>query len=274
MKTSLIIGLSLVFINIGFAHHEWVHQYQVKQAYLLLKNQIGNDIPELSDYIGLSASGAGARMWNEGLVSVGAWREDLEDIVWEVGDFNCGYTPSITHFWDADKHGFPDLPVIDQDTGVGLTVPPSVESLKRSSNTRTVSVYTGVGFLELLVLGAQYQINERYAIGAKADIVFLGSSSVLPSAGVGGGIKASYFFDETGSDKFLGFNAVNFEASYLGFGIRPSQFARGLELTLGHDSFVGHGFGLFWALGVAYSVSTDHPALFFPAFKIGLHLDM
>jgi hypothetical protein len=31
--------------------------------------------------------------------------------------------------------------------------------------TRTVSIYTGLGFLELIAFGVQYQINDEYALG-------------------------------------------------------------------------------------------------------------
>lgn len=150
----------------------------------------------------------------------------------------------------------------------------SQKSAGSGPDIRTVSVYTGIGFLEYLVLGAQYQINDKFSFGVKADAIFLGGGSGLPNAGIGGGIKASYFFDRDWYDNFLGFNTVNLEASYLGIRSGPNEFGTGLELTVGHDSIEGCGLGLLWALGAAYSVSTDHPALLFPALKLGIHLDL
>jgi hypothetical protein len=86
----------------------------------------------------------------------------------------------------------------------------SVQSL----NTRTVSVYTGLGFLELLALGVQYQINDEFALGVKADVALVAGHD-LPQGGSGGGLKGSYFFSRTGEGSFLSMNVVNVETSYL-----------------------------------------------------------
>ena len=94
--------IGALMFNLSHAHGSHVHLHQVKQAYTLLKNEFGSDIPEMRDYIGLNNVGDGGRIWRTGLVTVGAWREDLEDIVYWVGDIDCGWDPASTHFWDAD----------------------------------------------------------------------------------------------------------------------------------------------------------------------------
>jgi hypothetical protein len=74
-----------------------VHQYIVQQAYQLLKYQYGADIPVMSAKVGSNEQGSGA--FNPGgKMSIGAYREDEEDIVFSH-DFP--YTTS-THFWKAD----------------------------------------------------------------------------------------------------------------------------------------------------------------------------
>ncbi|NWF89316.1 MAG: hypothetical protein HXY50_07605 [Ignavibacteriaceae bacterium] len=91
-----------------FAHKEWVHQHQVKQAYLLLKNQLGYDIPELLSHMGMNDIGEGPGPFLGCSVAQGAWEEDLYDPVWEVGGIMlgiqsyCGWDASSTHFWKAD----------------------------------------------------------------------------------------------------------------------------------------------------------------------------
>ncbi len=103
------IFVVLIFVPcVGYAHKEWVHQYQVKQAYLLLSNQIGRDIPVMSQFIGLNVEGPGSLRWRTRSIVGGAWREDLEDVVWGherptlQNPVPCGWDPSSTHFWNAD----------------------------------------------------------------------------------------------------------------------------------------------------------------------------
>ncbi|MFD2784878.1 T9SS type A sorting domain-containing protein [Hymenobacter rubripertinctus] len=88
----------------AFAHKEWVHQYMVQQSYLYLEQQIG-PVPALRDAIGLNFRGRGldSRPFNNSYpIGIGAWREDSEDPVYGYGGTR-GFTPSITHFWDADN---------------------------------------------------------------------------------------------------------------------------------------------------------------------------
>ncbi len=85
-----------------YAHQEWVHQHMVKESYKLLKRQLGYDIPIMKERIGLDLYGPGSGTWETGKVVIGAWREDIDDPVWNVGGIECGFVASSTHFWDAD----------------------------------------------------------------------------------------------------------------------------------------------------------------------------
>ncbi|TGE25958.1 T9SS type A sorting domain-containing protein [Hymenobacter aquaticus] len=107
MKKILSIGLLCLglFQTPAVAHKEWVHQYMVKQSYLYLEQQIGA-IPALRDAIGLNYHGKGndAQPFNNSYpIGVGAWREDSEDPIYHYDLGHGGFTPSITHFWDADN---------------------------------------------------------------------------------------------------------------------------------------------------------------------------
>jgi hypothetical protein len=138
--------------------------------------------------------------------------------------------------------------------------------------TRTVSIYTGLGFLELLAVGVQYQINDEFALGAKADVALVAGHDV-PQGGSGGGLKGSYFFSCTGEGSFLSINVVNVEASYLA---TSGGGALSLEATIGHESIEGRGVGFLWLIGIArggFPGERDR-ALMFPALKIGFPVDL
>jgi hypothetical protein len=148
-----------------------------------------------------------------------------------------------------------------------------------SLQTRSVAVYlVPIGFLEGGALGFQYQIDNQFAVGLKLCSAFLGGRSyIFPPAGIGGGVKLSYYFDKTGHRRFLKANAINFEASYLYPKISKSPgrayHASEVELTIGHDGIEGTGLGFLWAVGLSFSTSTSLPPLFFPALKLGVHYD-
>jgi hypothetical protein len=88
------------------SHKQAVHQYIAHEGYsLLLKTRNLQDIPELSQFIGLvGQAAAGDSAWQMGYVTTGAWREDDEDVVFNydiLPGWNYALT-SITHFWSAD----------------------------------------------------------------------------------------------------------------------------------------------------------------------------
>ena len=108
----LIYYFTILFYGVLLAHDTPVHQYVVKQAYYFLENEIGA-VPELRDRIGLSFNGPGddATPWATGYIGVAAMREDLEDPIWGFGGLFDGWTPSVTHFWDADNGDNVKIPI-------------------------------------------------------------------------------------------------------------------------------------------------------------------
>ncbi len=121
MKRVLLIILFLS--NFVFAYKQHVHQYISMEAYKLLKMSLGSDVRMMKDRLGdLSSYYVGDRPWQRGYITTGAWREDMEDVVYgysnnhlpdgATGEFITGlikamnnnneYYSSITHFWYAD----------------------------------------------------------------------------------------------------------------------------------------------------------------------------
>lgn len=153
-------------------------------------------------------------------------------------------------------------------------------SSQQSPDTRTYSIYFGIGFLEAVALGVQYQINDHFAVGAKFSAYYLsGRGYIVPPSGGGGGIKLSYYFDRVGGNKvLLRANVVNFEASYLVPHINKSSdrsyYGAGIEITVGHDAIKDKGLGFLWAVGGSFSAATSLVPSFFPALKLGLHFDL
>lgn len=114
--TIVIMILSYVVNN--YAHKEWIHQWQVKQAYLLLKNEIGFDIQGFVNHMGMNHTGIGNGPFKGNSIVQAAWEEDLYDPVWEVGGLSsavgvsyCGWDPSSTHFWQADAGDYSSIDI-------------------------------------------------------------------------------------------------------------------------------------------------------------------
>jgi hypothetical protein len=77
-----------------------VHQYLVQQAFELLKFQFpAIEYSEMNHHIGTWET---SEAWTDDKVVVGAYREDDDDAVYGVGGPFNGWTPTSTHFWDAD----------------------------------------------------------------------------------------------------------------------------------------------------------------------------
>ena len=104
MRTSLLALSLLLRVSLTYCETEqeqWVHQYVVIQAYQLLRQHLGFDVPIMQDHVGAYEQGDGA--FNPGgLISTGAYREDVEDIVWGYGA-PFGWNTTNTHFWDPDN---------------------------------------------------------------------------------------------------------------------------------------------------------------------------
>jgi len=71
----------------------------VREAYKLLKQYAGQDIYKMKDHIGYDELGTGP-FAPGGLVVIGAYREDYEDLTNE-GQYWPNQT--MTHFWDPDQ---------------------------------------------------------------------------------------------------------------------------------------------------------------------------
>jgi len=82
-------------------YNENVHMYISLQALSLLKDKYPNyDFSKFDQRIG-SMSDQGTRPWQTGKITTGAYREDQEDVVFDVrGPFS--WYVSNSHFWNAD----------------------------------------------------------------------------------------------------------------------------------------------------------------------------
>ncbi len=103
----LIVVAPLVLRGEIFAHGQHVHQYVVKEAYQLLRTQLGYDVPGMVNHVGgLEPFYAGDYAWQRPYLTTGAWREDDEDPVfgYRLSNLLNNYSlVSISHFWDADQ---------------------------------------------------------------------------------------------------------------------------------------------------------------------------
>jgi hypothetical protein len=113
-KTSAIICfLLIIHIFIPgdlFAHKEQVHQYLAIQGFELLKKRfpqlanspiathMGAQSP-MSDGCGVLGDGY-VQPWTTGMITVGAFAEDCEDVVYNHDDVRMRMN---SHFWDADQ---------------------------------------------------------------------------------------------------------------------------------------------------------------------------
>ncbi len=101
-KAFLLILISITSI---FPHKQHVHRYLTIEAYNLLKNHYGCDIPIMSQHVDIQ--GSIPPPWTSGMIATGAYREDEEDVIFHFSE--PGKTRiSVTHFWNAD--GGPDAP--------------------------------------------------------------------------------------------------------------------------------------------------------------------
>ncbi|GAA3941520.1 T9SS type A sorting domain-containing protein [Hymenobacter algoricola] len=102
-KLLLALLVALGATNPLYAHKEWVHQHMVKEAYKFLENSVG-PIPLFRNSVNFHGSGDNSNPFNPSYpqIAIGAWREDMEDIVYHYDLGQGGFTPSITHFWKAD----------------------------------------------------------------------------------------------------------------------------------------------------------------------------
>ena len=152
------------------------------------------------------------------------------------------------------------------------------ELVAQSSNDhlRTWSFYSGIGFVEYFVVGGQYQLSEKVSLGGKFTITGVGGpgSDVFPASGKGIGTKISYYFDTTGEHNFLGFNALNVEASFLRHSVLSTTTTLAIEETISHDWTIGSGLKFLFAIGASQAFPTGGFPIHFIAFKLGVHYDI
>ena len=96
-----------IISTIMFAHGQTVHRYLTYESYFYLKDQLGFDIPVLSDHLGPNVNPNEGTSWSHGNITSGSWLEDDYDVVYgynqAVPILDFWYSKkSITHFWDAD----------------------------------------------------------------------------------------------------------------------------------------------------------------------------
>ena len=108
MKRYISLAI-VIFLTISSLHADGkdvkqeqpVHQYLVREAYNLLKFQLGYDVPEMVDHVGNTQTGSHA--FNPGgFLVIGAWREDEEDLVYGYNSLPKSPYHTCTHFWKSD----------------------------------------------------------------------------------------------------------------------------------------------------------------------------
>lgn len=128
-----IMFLVIVLIGVSYCHSKETHQYITREAYNLLKLNLGMDIPVLLNHLDTTFPANEGGPYQLAYITRGAWREDEEDPVYNyflgnppelyedylghitllselvnsiLGNFlSSGVDPwlSISHFWNPDK---------------------------------------------------------------------------------------------------------------------------------------------------------------------------
>jgi hypothetical protein len=149
-----------------------------------------------------------------------------------------------------------------QTSNVASTI---VQSATIEGMNSNYSIYTGIGVLELSVLGFQVRIFEHQFVGTKISTYLLSGKG--GAEGGGSGIIWTYTTDD---DRFI--NVYNAEFSYLFKMVHSNNPKNGIgaELSLGHKNYM-RGFHFFWLVGFSGSTGPKIYDLYIPMFKIGIH---
>jgi hypothetical protein len=136
------------------------------------------------------------------------------------------------------------------------------ESLQHS-NSR-ISMYAGIGVLELSAIGIQKQIADHQFVGIKLSTYLLSGKGGIPE-GTGAGVTWTIF---TSNDKFI--NVFNAELTYIfkNDHIDNPPYAIGAEINAGHKNYE-EGFHLFWLVGISASLAPKIYDIYSPMVKIG-----
>ena len=145
-KIILVLSINLFCISSNIlSHNQHAHQYITKEAYRLLMKTLNVQYPAITNNLGIFEGSIGTGPWSEGKIQTGAWREDIEDVVYKfsmnnpptmtgfagaIGDAfssiikdlnnNNEFYSSVTHFWDADNGDLLDSD-LRQTTLLGTT---------------------------------------------------------------------------------------------------------------------------------------------------------
>ena len=146
---------------------------------------------------------------------------------------------------------------------------------------RSISLFASMGALEIVSLGVNIQFSDRYSMGLVASRIALGGhSEMFWNNAPGVGIRGSYYFSRSGEDSFLWANVMTADVQYLflqrdayKLGLRDPG-GIGFEAVVGRDGIIGSGIGILWGVGVGASFHSEEPPLVFPAFRLGLHIDI
>jgi len=289
-KISLAILLLCVNSSL-YADKEWVHQWQVKQAYMLLKNQLGFDIQQIWDKLGYNHSGAGYYPFGNNGIVYSSWEEDTYNPVWEVGGLMlginsyCGWDASATHLWNSD-FGDGSADCKTYCFGHINIATSAIDTLKVKYNTHSVDCnysdirngyfYLTIGLLDILGFGVGYQINKNYSVGIKWSDYWLsdvggGGLFPFPDNGGGFGIRLSRNLN------YKVFNNLNFEVLlfYTVSHRSYKQFIKGasFDINIGDENNINNGFNFIWSVGCVVNGAKGAPPLFMPNFKIGFNIN-
>lgn len=144
-----------------------------------------------------------------------------------------------------------------------------------NDSLRSSSIYFGLGALELINLGVNFQQNEKHSIGLVSNLFVLGGKEA-PIVTIGIGIKGVYFFSPNGKENFLWSNMISIDLLYLLKTNRKESNKNkagglGIEALIGRDCIIGKGIGLNWGIGIGMGFHGEEGTVVFPAFKLGLH---
>ena len=122
---------TLYTISDSVDYAENVHMYICIQALMLLKDKFPQyNFTEFDRHTG-TMNDFGDRQWQTGLITTGAYREDKEDVVFDIrGPF--GFFASNSHFWNSDNrtggdHTFTNLNIL----GINYNYPNAYTKIKR-----------------------------------------------------------------------------------------------------------------------------------------------
>jgi hypothetical protein len=105
-------------------------------------------------------------------------------------------------------------------------------------------------------------VQDDFTVGFKVNTLLI-KADVWPTGANGIGVSGSYYFHPTGYDYFFGTNAVTFEASYNGY-------ARGIQVTIGHEAVLGEDWELYWSFGIGCAFQSHRGPNWLPAVQLGI----